>query len=70
MATTTNLSNLVINYLTQAQYDAAAQAGTLDENQIYLTPATEIDLDSTYDANTYTVILTAGSLGDADSTEY
>lgn len=39
MATTTNLSSLVINYLTQAQYDAAAQAGTLNENQIYLTPA-------------------------------
>lgn len=42
MATTTNLSNLVINYLTQAQYDAAAQAGTLNENQIYLTPAVEL----------------------------
>ena len=39
MATTTNLSSLVINYLTQAQYDAAAQANTLDENQLYLTPA-------------------------------
>lgn len=39
MATTTNLSSLVINYLTQAQYDAAVQAGTLNENQLYLTPA-------------------------------
>lgn len=42
MATTTNLSSLVINYLTQAQYDAAAQAGTLNENQLYLTPAEEV----------------------------
>ena len=42
MSTTTNLSSLVINYLTQAQYDAASQAGTLDENQIYLTPAVEL----------------------------
>lgn len=42
MSTTTNLSNLVINYLTQSQYDAAAQAGTLNENQIYLTPAVEL----------------------------
>ena len=42
MSTTTNLSSLVINYLTQAQYDAAAQAGTLNENQIYLTPAVEL----------------------------
>lgn len=38
MSTTTNLSTLVINYLTQAQYDAAEQAGTLDENQLYFTP--------------------------------
>ena len=40
MATTTNLDSLVINYLTQAQYDAAAQAGTLNANQLYLTPDT------------------------------
>lgn len=32
MATTTNVSNLRINVLTQAQYDAAEK----DENQIYL----------------------------------
>jgi len=42
MSTTTNLSSLVINYLTQSQYDAASQAGTLNENQIYLTPAVEL----------------------------
>ena len=40
MATTTNLDSLVINYLTQAQYDEAAQAGTLNANQLYLTPDT------------------------------
>ena len=39
MATTTNLNSLVINYLTQAQYEAATQAGTLNENQLYLTPS-------------------------------
>lgn len=38
MATTTTLDTLVINYLTQAQYDAAQQAGTLNSNQLYLTP--------------------------------
>lgn len=27
-------------------------------------------IDSTYDSTTYTVTLVAGSLGDADSTEY
>ena len=42
MSTITNLSNLVINYLTQSQYDTAARAGTLNENQIYLTPAVEL----------------------------
>ena len=40
MATTTNLETLVINYLTQAQYDAAKLAGTLNTNQLYLTPDT------------------------------
>ena len=40
MSTTTDLQSLKINYLTQAQYDAASQAGTLDENQLYLTPIT------------------------------
>ena len=28
------------------------------------------DIDSTYDANTHTVTLIVGSLGDADNTEY
>lgn len=38
--TITTLDTLVINYLTQSQYDAAKQAGTLDANQLYLTPDT------------------------------
>lgn len=32
---TTNLQELLINYLTQAQYDNALAAGTIDENQLY-----------------------------------
>ena len=47
MSTTTNLDTLTINYLTQAQYDAAKTAGTIDENQLYLTP----DLHSFYQAS-------------------
>lgn len=39
MATDTKLDSLVINYLTQSQYDNAKSAGTLNENQIYMTPA-------------------------------
>lgn len=32
---TTNLQELLINYLTQSQYDNALAAGTIDENQLY-----------------------------------
>lgn len=39
MATNTKLDSLVINYLTQTQYDNAKSAGTLNSNQIYMTPA-------------------------------
>ena len=39
MATDTKLDNLVINYLTQSQYDAAKTNGKLNANQIYMTPA-------------------------------
>ena len=38
MATDTKLDSLVINYLTQAQYDNAKSEGTLNSNQIYMTP--------------------------------
>ena len=34
MATDTKLDSLVINYLTQAQYDNAKSEGTLNSNQI------------------------------------
>ena len=39
MATDTKLDSLVINYLTQSQYDNAKNSGTLNANQIYMTPA-------------------------------
>lgn len=38
MATTTPLNKLTINYLTQAQYDTALSGGTLEANQLYMTP--------------------------------
>lgn len=37
MATDTKLDSLVINYLTQAQYNNAKREGTLNSNQIYMT---------------------------------
>lgn len=36
--TTENLSTLKIHRLTQSQYDREYEAGTLEENAIYLTP--------------------------------
>lgn len=42
MATTTNLDTLTINYLTQAQFDAAVSGGTIDANQLYFTPDASI----------------------------
>ena len=38
MSTTTDLTNLKINYLTQAQYDAALEDNEINEDEIYLTP--------------------------------
>ncbi len=37
MSTTTNLDTLKINYLTQAQYEAALSGGTINENELYMT---------------------------------
>ena len=50
MSTTTDLSTLKINYLTQAQYESAVSGGTVDPDQIYLTPAsgtgvTDVEVD-------------------------
>lgn len=50
MSSTTDLDTLVINYLTQAQYDSAKSGGTIDPDQIYLTPAqgtgvTDVEVD-------------------------
>ena len=60
MATTTNLNSLVINYLTQAQYDSAVSGGTIDANQLYLTPDSTSDekvAQSTSTSNTNIPIL-------------
>ncbi len=42
MSTTTDLSTLVINYLTEATYEAAVSGGTIDPDQLYLTPETNV----------------------------
>ena len=40
MATTTNLTTLKINYLTQAQYDTAKAGGDINPDELYFTPST------------------------------
>ena len=42
---TENLSTLKINKLTQAQYNRELDAGRIDENALYLTPATDSVID-------------------------
>ena len=71
MATTTNLSSLIINYLTQAQYDAAAEGGTINENQLYFTPpeqmaavATSGSYNDLSNKPTFATVATSGSYND------
>ena len=44
MSTTTNLENLVINYLTESQYETAVANNQINENQLYITPFSSDDL--------------------------
>lgn len=52
MSTTTDLTTLKINYLTQAQYDAAKSGGTINENEIYMTPTGSL-IDLFYPVGSY-----------------
>lgn len=54
MATTTNLSTLKINYLTQAQYDAALTNSQINADELYMTP-------DTIETATPTITRTAGA---------
>ena len=45
MSTTTDLNTLTINYLTEAQYEAAVQGGTIDPDALYLTPTNGSGVD-------------------------
>lgn len=47
MSTTTDLSTLKINYLTQAQYDEALEAGTINADEIYMTPVIDESYSTT-----------------------
>ena len=43
---------------------------SLPNGNLYTIQDENVGISSTYDSTTQTVILTVGSLGDADSTEY
>lgn len=45
MSTTTDLNTLVINYLTEAQYEAAVSGGTIDPDALYMTPTSGSGVD-------------------------
>ncbi len=49
--TTTNVSTLKINYLTQAMYDAALAGGEINEDELYFTP--DDTLDKFYPVGSY-----------------
>ena len=49
MPTTTNLTALKINYLTQAQYDDALANNQINSDELYFTPQAP-ELEITYDS--------------------
>ena len=60
-----NLTTLKINQLTQAQYETALAAGTINENELYMTEETNVDL--TNFANHTLITIPAGRMrGDID----
>ena len=61
MSTTTNLTTLKINYLTQAQYNTALVNDEINENEIYMTPASS-EAAIAQSVNYTTTIPTAANL--------
>ena len=58
---TENLTTLKINQLTQAQYEAAIAAGTINENELYATPD-----DNELDTTTFLRVSDVGSAVDTN----
>ena len=56
-----NLTTLKINQLTQAQYEAALAAGTINENELYATPD-----DNELDTTTFLRVSNVGSAVDTN----
>ena len=60
MPTTTNLTTLKINYLTQAQYDDALANNQINSNELYFTPQAP-ELEITYDSTNERLIFSNNS---------
>ena len=61
---TTDIKQLEINYLTEDQYNTAKNAGTLDENALYMTERTSIEarIDCHVSATSSSLSLKAGAI--------
>ena len=59
---TENVSTLKIHNLTQEQYEREAIAGNIKENELYLTPVPDIDLNPTENSNN---LITSGAVFNA-----
>lgn len=66
--TITKLKELKINQLTEEQYQEALAAGLINENELYVTPATEVVL--THDGNGNVTLEGAVILIDGNEVEY
>ena len=62
-----NLTTLKINQLTKAQYEAALAAGTVNENELYMTEESNVDLSDV--ALKPTITTTTMLVSNWDSTE-
>lgn len=67
--TTTNLTTLKINHLTQAQYDAAVENNQINENEIYMTPIS-IDGGGIEDVEVDGVSVVSNGVAEIDLTSY
>lgn len=69
MSTTTDLSTLKINYLTEEQYEAALQLGQVNPDEIYMTPGEgSIDATATPTANKISEFDTNAKMNSTDMT--
>ena len=74
MSQDTKLQQLVINKLTTAQYNAAVEAGTIDENQLYMTTdavtVDDVKVNGTSVVTNNTANLTLGTMAQETASDY